>query len=144
MGTKSIRQIVEGIVAAQLALDNGLTGVNFYTGDSNAVMDYPRCVVLVDSAKPPTDLPEGLGNYLCSVRVTLMSIADDTSLSTHRARCASIAGVMQGLSSMKAAFTATGDASLYDITPISEDEGVDERSWATVFAYELLTVVPAV
>lgn len=144
MGTKSIRHIVEGIVAAQLGLDNGLTGVSFYTGDNGAVMALPKCVVLVDSAKAPADLPEGLGNYLCSVRVTLFSNADDTTLTDHRARCASIAGVMQGLSSMKAAFTATGDASLYDITPISEDEGVDERSWATVFTYELLTVVPAV
>lgn len=144
MGTKSIRHIVEGVVSAKLALDNGLTGVNFYTGDSTALMDYPRCVTLVDSAKAPADLPEGLGNYLCSVRITLFSNADDTSLTTHRDRCAAIAGVMQGLSSMKTAFAATGDATLYDITPISEDEGVDERSWATVFAYELLCVVPAV
>jgi len=144
MGTKSIRHIVEGIVAAQLALDDGLTGVNFYTGDSVAVTTLPKCVVLVDAAKAPADLPEGLGNYLCSVRVTLFCNADDTSLATHRSRCASIAGVMQGLGTMKAAFTATGDASLYDITPISEDEGLDERSWATVFSYELLTVVPAV
>lgn len=143
MGTKSIRHIVEGVVSAQLALDNGLTGVNFYTGDSASVTVMPKCVTLVDSAKAPADLPEGLGNYLCSVRITLFSNADDTSLATHRSRCASIAGVMQGLTSMKAAFTASGDASLYDITPISEDEGVDERSWATVFAYELLCVVPA-
>ena len=74
----------------------------------------------------------------------MASNADDTSLTTHRARCASIAGVMQGLSSMQAAFTATGDASLYDITPGSEDEGVDERSWATSMTFELLCVVPAV
>lgn len=144
MGTKSIRHIVEGIVSAQLALDDGLTGVNFYTGDSSSVTALPKCVTLVDSAKAPADLPEGLGNYLCSIRITLFSNADDTTLATHRARCASIAGVMQGLSSMQAAFTASGDATLYDITPISEDEGVDERSWATVFAYELLCVVPSV
>lgn len=144
MGTKSIRHIVEGVVSAQLALDNGLTGVNFYTGDSASTMDLPRCIVVVDSARPPADLPEGLGNYLCTTRIIMASNADDTSLTTHRARCASIAGVMQGLSSMKAAFTASGDASLYDITPGSEDEGVDERSWATSMTYELLTVVPAV
>lgn len=144
MGTKSIRHIVEGLVAQQLALDDGLTGVNFYTGDSASTMDLPRCIVVVDSARPPADLPEGLGNYLCTTRIIMASNADDTSLTTHRARCASIAGVMQGLSSMKAAFTASGDASLYDITPGSEDEGVDERSWATSMTFELLCVVPAV
>jgi hypothetical protein len=142
MGTKSIRHIVEGVISAQLALDDGLTGVNFYTGDSASVVDLPRCVVVVDAARPPADLPEGLGNYSCTTRVIMSSNADDTSLATHRARCASIAGVMQGLASLKSAFTATGDATLYDVTPSSEDEGVDERSWATSMSYEVLVVVP--
>ena len=143
MGTKSIRHIVEGLVAQQLALDDGLTGVNFYTGDSASIMDLPRCIVVVDSARPPADLPEGLGNYLCTTRIIMASNADDTSLTTHRARCASVAGVMQGLGALKTAFTATGDATLYDVTPGSDDEGVDERSWASAMTFELLLVVPA-
>ena len=51
MGTKSIRHIVEGVISAQLALDDGLTGVNFYTGDSASVVDLPRCVANSASAR---------------------------------------------------------------------------------------------
>ena len=40
-------------------------------------------------------------------------------------------------------FVASTDATLYDVTPISEDEGVDERSFATLFAFDLLAVLPA-
>jgi hypothetical protein len=50
---------------------------------------------------------------------------------------------MRDLVSIKAAFTATGDASCYDVTMQSEDEGIDERSWATSFTFDILTVFPA-
>ena len=61
----------------------------------------------------------------------------------HRLRCAALSGNMRDLTSIKAAFTATGDASCYDVTIGSEDEGVDERSWATSFTFDILTVFPA-
>ena len=48
---------------------------------------------------------------------------------------------MQDLTAIKAAFVAGGDALCYDITPTSEDEGVNERSWASVFSYDVLVVV---
>lgn len=143
MGTKSIRHIVEGVLSAQLALDDGLTGVSIYKGETADLNVLPKLIVLCDSGRPPADLPEGLGNYLCTVRIMVVSNADDTSLTTHRARCASVAGVMQGLGALQAAFTATGDATLYDVTPGSDDEGVDERSWASALTFELLLVVPS-
>ena len=59
------------------------------------------------------------------------------------ARCAALAGNMRDLTSIKAAFTAGADASCYDVTIGSEDEGVDERSWATAFSYDVLVVLPA-
>jgi hypothetical protein len=37
----------------------------------------------------------------------------------------------------------SADATLYDVTPLSEDEGTDERSFATLFAFDLLAVLPA-
>lgn len=141
MGYKSVRHICEQVVAAQLTAETGLTGVNVYTGDSTAVQSLPRCVVLAESARPPADLPEGLGNYSVGMRITLFSSADDTTLSKHRERCAALAGSMQDLVTLKAGFVATGDALLYDVTPTGEDDGYDDRSWATVFTYELLTVV---
>lgn len=142
MGTKSIRQIVESVLSTYLSSETGLAGVNVYTGDSNDLNVLPKAVVICDSARTPAGLPEGLGNYSCSVRVTLFSNADDTTLLVHRARCAGLAGAMQKVASIKAGFVASGDAACYDVTPVSEDEGVSERSWATVFSYDLWAVLP--
>ena len=143
MGTKSIRHIVESTIATYLAAQTDLTTVTFLTGDSAATQTLPKAIVLCESARAPGDLPEGLGNYSCSVRITLFSNADDTTLADHRLRCAALSGNMRDLVSIKAAFTATGDASCYDVTMQSEDEGVDERSWATSFTFDILTVFPA-
>ena len=141
MGTKSSRHIVEAVLASYLDSQPELNGVTFYTGDSGETNVLPKAVVLCDSARLPNDLPDGLGNYMCGVRVTIFDSADDTTLADHRARCAAIAGAMQDLPLIKAAFVAGGDALCYDITPTSEDEGVNERSWASVFAYDVLVVV---
>ena len=143
MGTKSIRHIVEDTLQTYLANAAGLSQVMFVTGDSNNTATLPKCIVLCESARAPADLPEGEGNYSCSVRITLFSNADDTTLADHRARCALVVGNMRDLTSIKAAFTAGGDASCYDVTIGSEDEGVDERSWATAFTFDVLVVFPA-
>ena len=142
MGTISIRHIVEGTLATYLSTQTGLTSVTFLTGDSAATQTLPKAVVLCESARAPNDLPEGEGNYACSVRITLFSNADDTTLADHRARCAALAGNMRDLASIQSAFVATGDATCYDVTIGSEDEGVDERSWATSFSFDVLTVLP--
>ena len=108
-------------------------------------MTLPKLVILCESARTPNDLPEGLGNYSCSVRMTLFSNADDTTLTDHRARCAGLTGAMSvdSLPGIKTAFTNSGDASCYDVTVQSEDEGVDERSWATSFTFDVMVVLPA-
>jgi hypothetical protein len=145
MGTKSIRHIVEQVLKTYLSTETSLTGVSLYTGDSSDVMTLPKLVILCESARTPSDLPEGLGNYSCSVRMTLFSNTDDTTLTDHRARCAGLAGSMSvdSLPGIKTAFTNSGDATCYDVSVQSEDEGVDERSWATSFTYDLLVVLPA-
>jgi hypothetical protein len=141
MGTISVRNIVEAVLDAYLTADDGLTGVAVYTGDNAEINVLPKCVVLCDSARAPGELPEGLGNFHCSVRVTLFSNADDTTLTQHRARVAAVSGAMSKLSPIKAAFVAGGDALCYDVTPESEDEGRDDRSWASVLSYDVFVVV---
>ena len=141
--SNSIRHVVESTLATYLSTQTGLAGVQILTGDSNVTQTLPKAVVLCDSARAPGDLPEGLGNYACSVRVTLFSNADDTTLADHRLRCAALSGNMRDLTSIQAAFTASTDASCYDVTMTSEDEGIDERSWATSFAFDVLVVLPA-
>jgi len=142
MGTASIRHIVESVLASYLSTQTGLTSVQFLTGDSAVTQTLPKAVVLCDSARPPGELPEGEGNYSCSVRITLFSNADDTTLTDHRARCAALSGNMRDLASIQAAFVASGDATCYDVTIGSEDEGIDERSWATAFSFDVLVVLP--
>jgi len=139
MSTRSIRHIVEGTLATYLTSQTGLAGVQILTGDSAVTQTLPKAVVLCDSARAPGDLPEGLGNYECSVRVTLFSNADDTTLAVHRERCAALSDCMKSVGLIQAAFTAGGDALCYDVTYVSEDEGIDERSWATSFAFDVLT-----
>lgn len=141
MGTKSIRHIVEATIAGYLSTQTGLTTVTFLTGDSAVVQTLPKAVVLCESARPPSSLQEGEGNYDCSLRITLFSNADDTTLTDHRARCAALVGNMRDIASIKAAFVAGGDAACYDVSILSEDEGVDERSWATSFSFSVWTVL---
>lgn len=141
MGSISPRHIVEAVLDTFLTAESGLAGVAVYTGDNAEINVLPKCVVLCDSARTPPELPEGAGNYFCSVRVTLFSNADDTTLTQHRDRCAALAGAMSNVSGIKAAFLAGGDAKCYDVIPDSEDEGRDERSWATVMSYTVPVVV---
>jgi hypothetical protein len=142
MGTKSIRHIVEATLATYLSTQTGLTSVTFLTGDNATIQTLPKAVVLCDNARAPSDLPEGEGNYSCSVRITLFSNADDTTLADHRARCAALSGNMRDLTSIKAAFVASTDALCYDVSIMSEEEGIDERSWATSFSFDVLVVLP--
>jgi hypothetical protein len=141
MGTKSARHIVEAAVASHLTAQVELTGVNIYTGDSADTNVLPKAIVLCDSARLPNDLPDGLGNYSCTFRITLFDSADDVTLTDHRARVAAIAGAMQDLDALQAVFILQGDGTCYDITPMSEDEGVNERSWASVLSFDILVVV---
>ncbi len=140
-GTFSARHIVEAVLDTFLTAESGLAGVAVYTGDNAEINVLPKCVVLCDSARTPPELPEGAGNYYCSVRVTIFSNADDNTLTQHRDRCAAIAGSMSNVSGIKAAFVADGSALCYDVIPDSEDEGRDERSWATVLSYTVPVVV---
>jgi hypothetical protein len=135
----SIRHVVESTIATYLSTQSGLTGVAILTGDSAVTQTLPKAVVLCDSARAPGDLQDGLGNYDCSVRVTLFSNADDTTLAVHRERCAALSDCMKSVGLIQDAFAVTGDALCYDVTYRSEDEGIDERSWATSFAFDILT-----
>ena len=134
-----MRHIVEAVVSTYLSAQSGLAGVALLTGDSAATQTLPKAVVICDSAAAPGDLPEGLGNYSCAVRITLFSNADDTTLAVHRERCAALSDCMKSVGLIQAAFATGGDALCYDVTYRSEDEGIDERSWATSFAFDILT-----
>ena len=135
----SIRQVVEGVLASYLNAESTLSGVSVYTGDSAEINVLPKAVVLCDSARPMPQLGDPAGNYICSVRITVWSNADDTTLAVHRTRCAAIVALMRNTANIQAAFVTDAKASCYDCGVTSEDEGLDERSWATAFVYEIWT-----
>ena len=137
----SIRHVIESVTAAYLAADSGLAGVNIYKGDSSDVMVLPKAIVLCDSARGAFSSGGDLGNYSASLRISVVSNADDTTLTGHRERCAQLVGAMTNVSALQSAFTNDDQAHLYDATVASENEGVDERSWVTAYAFDLVAVL---
>lgn len=141
MGTKSVRYIVESVLTSYLSSQTELAGLHFYKGDTSDTAILPKAIVLCESAGPPNDFPEGLGNYDCMVKITVFTSADDETEETHRSRCAAIEGAMKNVSAIKAAFISDGDARCYDVTARQENEGVNERSWASQMPFSVLVVV---
>ena len=129
MGTKSIREIVEAALVSHLAAQTELTGTNIEKGIEIDVMALPTVVVSCESVANPGDLPEGLGNYTCTVQIGVFTSADATSaLSGHRDRCAAVLGAMQDVTAIKAAFTTAGDATCYDVVYQSHDDSKGDRA----------------
>lgn len=144
MGTKSVREIVETAIRAHLVAQTELTGVNVYKGIEVATDALPALVVNCNSVGNPPDLPEGLGNYLCTVTLELYTSADETSaLTVHRDRSAGMLGAMQDLAAIKAVFTSQGDATCYDVSPETVDDGKGDRALGTMATFSVLVVLPA-
>jgi len=144
MGTKSIREIVESALLAHLSAQTELSGVNIYKGIEVATEQLPALVINCNSVGNPPDLPEGLGNYACNVTLELYTSADATSaLTNHRDRSAGMLGAMQSLSAIKAAFSTIGDATCYDVTPDTVDDGKGDRALGTMATFVVTVVLPA-
>lgn len=137
----SITHILEQTVKAYLAAAPELAGVSIYAGDSADELVLPRIVVSCDGAGPPGDLPEGLGNYEATVRIGVVTSADDETLATHQTRVGYAAGLMQDEASLKAAFDPA-QAQMYAAFQQDQGEGREERAWATVLTYTLYAVLP--
>lgn len=144
MGTKSVREIVESGIRAHLVAQTELTGVNVYKGIEVTTEQLPALVVNCSSVANPPDLPEGLGNYSCTVTLELYTSADATSaLGSHRDRSAAMLGAMQDLSAIKAVFTSQADATCYDVSPETVDDGKGDRALGTMATYRVDVVLPA-
>lgn len=144
MGTKSVREIVESAIRAHLAAQTELAGVNVYKGIEVATDQLPALVVNCSSVANPPDLPEGLGNYSCTVTLELYTSADATSaLTSHRDRSAGMLGAMQDIAGIKAVFVSQGDATCYDVSPETVDDGRGDRALGTMATFRVDIVLPA-
>ena len=146
MGTKSIRHICEAVVVSYLQGKAELSGLQINPGDTATLKDLPTVAVICDNAAPPGELPEGLGNFDCSVEVCVYSSADaPATLAQHRDRCALIEGFLgrESLADIKAAFAASGDATLYDVTPEPVQDERQSRMFGSRIPYTFRVVLPA-
>jgi hypothetical protein len=145
MGTKSIREITEAACVAHLSAQ-GITGYQILPGMNLAVIDPPFVVCSVEAVSNIPDIPEGLGNYLVSLTVQIMTPTGDpgteaTVLAAHRAVSEKVASAFDDDAGLKAVFITQADASLYDITFSTISDGRSERYLGTTIAYELECVL---
>lgn len=144
MGTKSVPEIVEAAVAAFLADQTELAGLNIYKGIAVSSTSLPLVVVSSSSVAPAPDIPGDLGNYEANVTLQLFTSADAANaLTNHRDRTAALMGAMQDVANLKAKFTAQGDATCYDAIYSTADTGFGDRAIETTLTYSILLVLPA-
>ena len=144
MGTKSIREIVESALVAHLQAQSELSGVNIEKGIEVDKLALPSVVVSAETVANAPDLPEGLGNYAVTVNIGTFSSADEANaLTVHRARSAAVLGAMQGVTAIKAVFTSQGDATCYDVTFQTVDQGNGDRALGSMATFLVLAVLPS-
>lgn len=145
MGTTSVRHIIESGLVAFLQAEPTLAGVNIYPGDSTAVAVHPKVVVTCESARTPSMMPDGLGNYDCSVRVVISDNADDVTLTQHRQHEASVLATLADEAGIKAAFAAASpvEALIYMTRPGEPQQGHDPEGdyWNSVTTMTVRCVV---
>ena len=124
MGTTSVRHIIEAGLVAFLQAEPTLAGVNIYPGDSTALAVHPKVVVTCESARTPALMPDGLGNYDCSVRVVISDNADDFTLTQHRQHEASVLATLANEAGIKAAFAAASASTAERATTVALSRSV--------------------
>jgi hypothetical protein len=138
MPSKSPLNITEDAIAAVLDAEASLAGYSVFKGQAATELELPSIIVSCESAAYPGDLPQGLGNYVCKVSIGIFNSIDDDTLNIHREGSQNVMGVMNSLATIKTSFTTIGDATCYDVTQTSLDEGRGERAFLTTLAFDVL------
>jgi hypothetical protein len=145
MGTKSILDIIETAIAANLAAEADLAAYQIRAAAQADKIDQPdNIIVACESAGAPPGLAQGMGNYLCRVSVGIFTQIDSGSLSAHRTACQNAQGRLEDQAGVKASFAAIGDASCYYCDMTNFDEGRGDRAFMTTLNFEILVVLAAV
>jgi hypothetical protein len=145
MATKSILDIIESAIVANLAAEADLAAYQIRAAAQADKIDQPdNIIVACESAGPPPGLAQGLGNYLCRVSVGVFTQIDSGSLSAHRTACQNVQGRLEDQAGIKASFAAIGDAAAYYTDLGSIDEGRGDRAFMTTLNFEILVVLASV
>lgn len=135
MGTKSIREIVETACTTHLG-NQSLSAYQIEPGLSIDLLNPPFVVASAESIAPMTGISQVLGNYAVTLQVMVMTPTDDAnSLANHRAAGEKVMGAFDDVAGLKTVFTAAGDATMYDCTFQSIDDGRGERTFGTTYNF---------
>lgn len=145
MPTVSVRHIMEAGIVAFLEAQTELTGVNIYPGDSTELAVHPKVVVTCEGARTPALMPDGLGNYDCTLRIVISDNANDVTLAQHRAHEAAVLGAISDEAGIKAAFAAADpvEAFIYMVNQGEPQQGLDPEGnyWNSVAMVTIRCVV---
>jgi hypothetical protein len=145
MANRSIREVVESPIAAHVAAQAGLTGVQILKGIAVDIQDLPLIVVSCESVGPMSGIAQVLGNYSCQVQIGVFTSADEaTALTVHRVRSALVDSAMQDIAGIKAAFATEADATCYTATFQSFEDSKGDRALGTTITYQVDVVFAAV
>lgn len=138
MPSKSPLNIVEDALAAAIDAEASLNGFQIFKGQSATELHLPSIIISCDGAAYPAELPQGLGNYVCRVTIGIFNSVDDDTIDTHREASQNVMGLMSNLATIKASFTAIGDATCYDVTQTSLDPDRNDRAYTTSLGFDVL------
>ena len=143
MGTKSPLNIVENALVAVLGTEMDLASYSVHNGQSKDMLDDPKQIIVAcENASFPSDLPQGLGNYVCRVSVGVFTQIDDCTLADHREAVQNVIGVLDDQSLVKTSFAGIGDATAYNcLLSGGMDEGRGDRSFMTSMTFEVKIVL---
>jgi hypothetical protein len=144
MASKSPLNIVEDALTAVLSANTSLSAYTVFKGCDSAKLTLPSIIVSCESASFPPELPQGLGNYVCRVKVGVFTQIDDQTQTNHRDAVQEAMGTLDDVAQVKASFNSIGDASCYDNTMTGLNEETAERAFMTSLTYDCLIVLPPV
>jgi hypothetical protein len=136
---------MEAGLVAFLQAEPTLAGVNIYPGDSTALAVHPKIVVTCEGARTPGMMPDGLGNYDCTIRIAIQDCADDVTLAQHRQREASVLATIADEAGIQASFAAADpvEAYIYMVNAGEPQQGLDPEGdyWNSVVNVTIRCVV---
>ncbi len=145
----TIKRKIEKALAEVLRTNDGFqqAGVTVIEGRADDERTLPCVIVYAESAAPPDDFPSGSGIWAVSLKVFVLTQADDERVEDQDQRTDEVIRELLGNPDTLAAVNAPGeepderlvkDLHVYDIQEEALDEGRDERHFGDVLNFTVI------
>ncbi len=118
--------------AAKLIGDAGIVPV--FTGFDLNEQTSPRCII---SALSGNEMPQGSGNFMIQLSVSVLVKSDDNTVEEDRTLCQSAIGIMMMDNIAELLSAAVPDFHCFGFTNRQCRESVEDRSWMTEFTADM-------